>query len=139
MMITMDKVQFASDDWIARARAELEDLVAAHGEPGVRFCLCEVFTDCPAEIDPSGTLAWYFAIDGKSVTVAKGEVDDADLKLWVGYQAILPQARLVYTPEYLEARANEPPGASFDRAEGDFSLTPPYINELHNRLAVITA
>lgn len=138
-MDKQDKVQFASNDWIARARAELEELVAAHGEPGVSFCLCEVFTDCPAEIDASGTLAWHFAIDGKSVTVAKGEVDDADLKLWVDYQAILPQARLVYTPEYLEARANEPPGSNFDRAEGDFNLTPPYINELHNRLAVITA
>ena len=135
----MDKVIFASSAWIDRARAELEDLVSAHGEPGVRFCLCEVFTDCPADVDPSGTLAWHFAIDGKSVHVAVGEVDDADLKIWVDYQAILPQARLVYTPEYLEERAQQEPGSQFDRAEGDFSLTPPYITELHNRLAVITA
>jgi hypothetical protein len=135
----MEKVIFASSEWIDRARAELEDLVATHGEPGVRFCLCEVFTDTPTSVDPSGTLAWHFYIDGKSVTVAVGEVDDADVKIRVDYQKILPAARLYYTPEILEERAKQEPGAQFDHAEGDFSLTPPYITELHNRLAVITA
>jgi len=135
----MDKVIFASNDWLDRARAELENLVSTHGEAGVRFCLCEVFTNAPASIDPSGTMAWHFYIDGKSVTVDVGEVNDADVKIHVDYQKILPAARLVYTPEILEERAKQPPGTQFDHAEGDFGLTPPYITELHNRLAVITA
>lgn len=135
----MKKVIFASADWIERARHELTDLVAAYGEPGVRFSLCEVFTDVPDAVDPTGTFAWYFYIDGKSVTVGVGEVDDADVKIRTDYQGVLPQARTVYTPEYLEARAHQPAGAQFDHAEGDFGLTPPYITELHNRLAGITA
>ena len=56
-MNKVDKVKFASADWLDRARVELEDLVAAHGEPGVRFCLCEVFTDCPTDIDPLAAAA----------------------------------------------------------------------------------
>ncbi|MBH80842.1 MAG: hypothetical protein CMQ49_10085 [Gammaproteobacteria bacterium] len=135
----MDKVIFGSADWIERARAELEDLVATHGKPGERFSLCEIFTDTPTSVDPSGTLAWHFYIDGRSVAVDVGEIDDADVKISTDYQGVLPQARLVYTPEYLAERAEQPPGAQFDHAEGDFSLTPDYITELHNRLAVITA
>jgi hypothetical protein len=135
----MDKVIFASSDWVDKARAELEDLVGTHGEPGASFCLCEVFTNTPASIDPSGTMAWHFYIDGKGVTVDFGEVDDATVKIWVDYEKILPAARLFYTPEILEERAKQPPGTQFDRAEGDFGATPAYITELHNRLALITA
>ena len=134
-----DKVVFASPAWIERARLELESLAAEHGQPGERFSLCEVFTEAPAELAADGTIAWYFYIDGKNVRVGTGEVDDADVKAWVSYAKILPTARLIYTPEYLAERANEPAGSQFDKAEGDFSRTPAYITELHNRLAAVTA
>ncbi|MGI9324520.1 MAG: hypothetical protein ACR2PZ_04820 [Pseudomonadales bacterium] len=133
------KVEFASAAWIAVARRELEDLVHRHGQAGKKFSLCEIFTDAPKHLDPSGSVAWHFYIDGTTVTVATGEVEDASVKLRTDYQGVLPQARLFYTAEILAERAQQEPGAAFDFVEGDLSLTPDYITELHNRLAVVTA
>lgn len=134
-----EKVEFASAAWIAVARRELEDLVGTHGQAGKKFSLCEVFTDAPTHLDPSGAIAWHFYIDGTSVTVATGEIDDATVKLYTDYQGVLPQARLFYTPEILAQRAKEEPGSAFDSVEGDLTLAPDYITELHNRLAIVTA
>tara|TARA_A100001037_G_scaffold304739_1_gene342557 strand:+ start:7815 stop:8222 length:408 start_codon:yes stop_codon:yes gene_type:complete len=135
----MEKLIFASKEWIDRARMELKDLVGLYGEEGIKFSLCEVFTDAPKTINPSGTVSWYFCIDGKTVTVATGVYDSANIMIRTDYQKVLAQARTIYTDEYLAARAKEPAGSQFDYAEGDFSATPSYINELHNRLARITA
>jgi hypothetical protein len=134
----MRKVIFASDEWIDFAREELDDLVGQHGEEGINFSLCEVFTDAPKTINPSGTVSWYFSIEGKKVIVAPGVYNKADVMIRTDYQRVLKQARTIYTDEYLAARADEVPGSQFDYAEGDFSLTPSYINELHNRLAQVT-
>lgn len=133
------KVEFGSNGWIEAARRALESLVATYGEPGVSFSLCEVFTDAPTHLAATGVLVWHFYIDGKTVKVASGEIDDATVKLRTDYQGVLPQARLFYTPEILEQRAQQEPGANFDSVEGDLSLTPLYITELHNQLAVLTA
>lgn len=134
-----DKVNFASSAWIDVARQQLEEIVAERGEPGTRFSLCEVFTDAPTSITATGTAAWHFYVDGKTVRVSAGEVDDADVKIRTDYQGVLPRARQYYTPEILAERATQPPGAGFDSVEGDMSLVPDYLVELHNRLAVITA
>jgi hypothetical protein len=136
---TAGKVEFASQAWIDVARGALEEIVAEQGTPGARFSLCEVFTNAPTSIAPSGTAAWHFYVDGTTVVVGNGEVDDADLKIRTDYQGILPRARQHYTPEVLAERASEPPEAGFDSVEGDMSLVPEYLVELHNRLAVRTA
>ncbi len=136
---TANKVDFASSAWIEIARDVLEEIAAERGKTGVRFSLCEVFTDAPDSLAPSGTVAWHFYLDGKTVVVAAGEVDDADVKIRTDYQGVLPKARQYYTPEVLAQRATEPPGEGFDSVEGDMSLVPEYLVELHNRLAVITA
>ena len=133
------KLAFASPAWVDEARRVLEDLVSTHGEAGRRFSVCERFTSAPADIAPSGTAAWYFRIDGKSVAVAAGEIADADVEITADYQTTLPVARLVYTPEILAARRaaadqSPPPGR-----KGDMSKAPPYLVELHNRLALVTA
>ncbi len=130
-----EKLAFASPAWISAAAAILQQLVTAHGEPGRRFSVCERFTAAPPEVSPTGTASWYFRIDGVSVTVAPGEIPDADLQISADYEATLPIARLVYTPEILARRAATPaPGV-----KGDRSRAPAYLVELHNRLAVITA
>lgn len=136
---TAVKVEFASTAWIEIARGALEELVAAHGEPGARFSLCEVFTDAPLSIAATGTAAWHFYAEGTTVTVAAGEVDDADVKIRTDYQGVLPKARQYYTPEILAERASQPPEEGFDSVQGDMSLVPDYLVELHNRLCVITA
>ncbi len=134
-----ERVDFASPAWITEARRILEDLVGAHGEPGKTFSVCEVFTDAPPGVAESGTAAWHFHIDGGSVRVGEGEVDDADVTIRADYQTALPGARLVYTPESLAERAKQPPPENPPSIKGDMSKAPPYLIELHNQLAVITA
>jgi hypothetical protein len=135
------KVEFASAPWLDQARAVLEDLVADHGEDGRAFSVCETFTDAPGSVAESGTAAWNFYIDGKTVRVGRGTVDDADVKIQADYATALPAARLVYTPEVLAERAKQPPdeSAPTPNVEGDMTNMPAYLIELHNRLAVITA
>lgn len=131
-----DKVTFGSHAWLNSARQILEDLVEAHGEQGTEFSVCEVFTDAPVGLaGPEETIcSWHFRITGKAVDVGEGEIEDADVSVRVDYQETLPKARLVYTPEMIEeARKNSP------ISEQDRSKMPPWLIELHNRLAVITA
>lgn len=134
-----DKLEFASAVWIAAAEFILGELVALHGEPGTTFSICEAFTDAPETVAPNGVAAWHFYIDGNSVAVGTGEVSDTDVQIRADYQTTLPFARLVYTAEILAQRASEPPQAQSGSLEGDMSKAPPYLVELHNRLAVITA
>ena len=134
------KVTFASRAWVDLARAVLEQLVAEHGEPGVSFSACEIFTDAPPGMAGAGmaveddtTAAWHFRIDGKTVTVGAGAIDGAVMNVRADYTATLPLARLVYTPEVLAERERNP-----KQPEGDASgrsQAPPYLVELHNRLA----
>lgn len=130
-----EKVAFASSEWVDIARTVLEELVAEHGEAGKSFSACEVFTDAPQGLagpDPT-TAAWYFRIDGKTVTVGEGEIEGADLNVRVDYTQVLPIARMVYTPEMvLRTRASQP------ETEDDSPTLPTYLVELHNRLAVLT-
>lgn len=134
-----ETVDFASPAWIAEARRVLEELVSTHGEPDKTFSVCEVFTDAPSDVSESGTAAWHFHIDGISVRVGEGEIDDADVTIRADYQTALPGARLVYTPESLAERAKQPPPEKPPSIKGDMSKAPPYLIELHNQLAVITA
>ena len=134
------KLDFAGPEWVDAARDVLEDLVAQHGEAGKACSVSEAFTDAPAHVAPSGLAAWHFYIDGKSVRVGVGEDQNADIRIRADYQASLPGARLVYTPEIIAERQAQPPDESAaGSVEGDMSALPPYLVELHNRLAVLTA
>lgn len=127
---------FASPAWIDEARRILQDLVGRLGEEGRSFSVCERFTDAPVEVASDGTAAWHFRIDGRRVEVGSGALEDADVQIKADYQATLPAARLVYTPEIVAQRraAGPRPGV-----QGDMAKAPPYLVELHNRLAVVTA
>ena len=133
------KVEFASEAWVDAARAVLEDLVAAHCDADSRLSVCEIFTDAPASVAASGTAAWHFAIVGKSVKVGCGEVHDADVTIRADYATALPGARLVYTPEIVAELQSRPPPEPPPQIQGDTSQFPPWLVELHNAMAVITA
>lgn len=133
------KLAFASRAWVDAARAILEDLVSRHGEPGRCFSVCERFTGAPSDVAHSGIAAWHFRIDGQSVIVGEGEVGDADVVITADYNATLPNARLVYTPEVLAQRAAERAHGARPGVVGDMSKAPAYLVDLHNRLAVVTA
>ena len=133
-----EKVVFGSPEWVKIARTVLEELVAEHGEIGRSFSACEVFTDSPPGMagPDETTAAWHFRIVGKTVTVGEGEIEGADLDVRVAYEAALPMARFVYTPELIE-RMRAAPQAEGDSA-GDRPDMPTYLVELHNRMAVVT-
>ena len=133
------KVDFASAAWVDMARAVLEELVAEHAEDDTKLSVCEAFTDAPARVAASGTAAWHFAIDGKSVTVGQGELGEADVIIRADYETSLPGARAVYTPEFLAQRESMPPPEIPPEVKGDTSAFPSWLVELHNRLAVVTA
>lgn len=130
---------FASPAWVDEARKVLEGLVAAHGEEGRTFSVCERFTNAPTDIFPSGLAAWHFRIDGRSVVVDVGVIEDADAQIAADYAAALPIARMIYTPEFLaerEARRKSrpaKPGAEQARR------APAYMVDLHNEMAARTA
>ncbi len=136
------KVPFASAAWVDIARRVLEDLVSQHGEDGQDFSICEAFAGAPEGIaDADGFAAWHFHIDGKSVRVGTGRVDDADIRIQATWELALPNARMVYTPELLAEWKKTPPERPADpneKIEGDMANLPPYLLELHNRMAVVT-
>lgn len=136
------KVPFVSPAWVDIARGVLEELVAEHGADGTSYSVCEAFAEAPREIaDADGFAAWHFYVDGKSVRVAVGRVDDADIQIQATWELALPSARLVYTPELIAQRTANPPQRPPDPNEkvtGDMSGLPAYLGELHNRLAVVT-
>ena len=136
------KVPFASAAWVDIARGVLEELVSEHGENGKAFSVCEAFPEAPAEIaDADGIAAWHFYVDSRSVRVATGRIADADIQIQATWELSLPGARLVITPELLAEREKNPPERPEDpnqKIEGDMADLPPYLLELHNRMAVVT-
>lgn len=134
-----EKVDFASEAWVAEVSAVLAELVVRHADDDTKLSVCEVFTDAPATVATSGTAAWHFYIDGKNVRVGTGEVDDAEVTIRADYQTALPGARTVYTPEYLAQMESMPPPEKPPEIKGDTSAFPPWLIELHNRMALVTA
>lgn len=136
------KVVFASPTWVDVARGVLEDLVARHGTEGEQLAVCESFADAPAEIaGPDGSATWHFSIDGKRVTVGTGPLERADITIRATWELTLPNARLVYTPELLAEWAKNPPARPEDPKagiDGNMADLPPWLIELHNRMAVLT-
>ena len=137
-----EKLDFAGSAWVDKATKVLEALVNEHGQEETSFSVCEVFTDAPADVSPSGTAAWYFYIEGKSVRVGLGEEVGTDVRIQADYESSLPNVRLVYTPEVLEEmreNAEERSANTSSSVEGDMSKAPPYLVELHNQMAPLTA
>ena len=137
-----EKLDFAGSAWVDKATKVLEALVNEHGQEETSFSVCEVFTDAPADVSASGTAAWYFYIEGKSVRVGLGEEVGTDVRIQADYESSLPNVRLVYTPEVLEEmreNAEERSANSSSSVEGDMSKAPPYLVELHNQMAPLTA
>ena len=144
-----DRVEFISPAWIALAREVLTDLFANAKQDlsGVTFHMCEVFTDVPEHLAQTddGRAGWHFRVNGKSVEVGSGEIDDADMKIIADYATILPAAKMMYGKDTASAmQANQKTQAAAlkngkVRSEGDFSKLPPALMSilmpLHNRLA----
>ena len=92
------RAELVSDAWIDAARRYLEDAVAT--EPALRsgsWSVCETFTDAPPGLGLPGDVAvWHLRIDDGVVTVGRGELPDADLRVRGDYQAVLAMSQTVY-------------------------------------------
>ena len=108
---------------------------------GVSFSVCETFFDAPKEIDTSGVASWHFYIDGKSVRVGKGKVEDVDVKINFDYAKASVIAKITYTEEIITKQKEETEKAKEASALAGkgFKEPPDYLPELHNRLALLTA
>jgi len=135
------KFNFVSDKWVDQAEIILNDLVSQFGEEGVSFSVCETFFDAPKGIDTSGVASWHFFIEGKSVRVGKGKVEDVDVKINFDYAKASVIAKVVYTEEII-AKQKEDLALVKKNLEkkGKVVKEPPkYLSELHNRLALLTS
>ena len=135
------KFNFVSDKWVDQAEIILNDLVSQFGEEGVSFSVCETFFDAPKGIDTSGVASWHFFIEGKSVRVGKGKVEDVDVKIKFDYAKASVIAKVVYTEEII-AKQKEDLALVKKNLEkkGKVVKEPPkYLTELHNRLALLTS
>lgn len=136
------KNPFVSPAWVDQARLALVEIVAKHGKEGTKYSVCEVFLEAPAEFaDDDGVAAWHLLVDGKSAYVATGRIPDADVTIQATWATSLPGARLVYTPELISARKENPPPPPDDpnlEVRGDAAALPGYLTDLHNRMAVLT-
>lgn len=136
------KNPFVSPAWVDQARSALEEIVAECGKEGTKYSVCETFLEAPSEFaDDEGAAAWHFFVDGKSVRVGTGRIADADVSIQATWKTSLPRARMVYTPELIAEWQKNPPPPPDDpniKVTGDTASLPDYLNELHNRMAVLT-
>jgi len=134
------KFNFVSDEWVDQAEIILNDLVSQFGVEGVSFSVCETFSDAPKEIDASGVASWHFFIEGKSVRVGKGKVEDVDVKINFDYAKASVIAKVVYTEEIITKQKEQSKKAqeALAIAGKEFKEPPDYLPKLHNRLALLT-
>ena len=135
------KFEFVSNEWVNQAKIILNDLVSQFGVEGVSFSVCETFSDAPKEIHTSGIVSWHFYIDGKSVRVGKGKVEDVDVKIKFDYVKASVIAKVIYTEEIITKQKDETKKAkkNLEISGKRFKEPPGYLQELHNRLALLTA
>src|SRR5215212_9694295 len=96
--VTTAKVELGSPAWLALAGGWLTEHIPALGDvlTGVSFSMCECFTSAPAHLaDEDGRAAWWFAINGPTVSFGAGARADVDVRVDVDYDEVLPNAREV--------------------------------------------
>ena len=134
------KFVLASQEWYEAAIKILNEVAQEYGEDGFQLSVCEVFIGAPKEVaDEDGNMSWCFYIDGKDVRCERGNSKDVDLYMEGSWDP--DDARIIYTPDYLEEQAKNPtpPEDPNLLIEGDMERLPPWIIEFHNRIAPFTA
>jgi hypothetical protein len=137
-----DKLEFASEAWFEALKALLPKYAAGAG-PDLELSLCEVFTGVPAHLDAhgNGVIAWHCRIKGGQIDFLRTEADDCDYKTVIDYEAVLPMARFVVTPETraaYDALGAAAAASGKVKRSGDPSRIPPSFYGMHNDLAVRT-
>lgn len=142
----MDRLTYASPEWIALMRQTLRDLAGENPADleGVDFTMCEVIRDAP----PAGGVVILAArFQGAELTFFD-EAVEADVLVRGDYEAMLPGARLAHrtaTPEQLAeqaARRRALVEAGRLSSSGDMSKAPRpllrILSRMHDRMAART-
>ena len=138
----MDKIEFASPQWIAALRELLDKYTAK--EPDLELSICEVFTGVPKHLDKhgDGTIAWHCRIKEGKVHFEETAIAEADVRSESDYTFIVPIARRVYAPEVMaEVEAYMAKGAADGRTKStskNRDKVPASFTGMHNDLAVRT-
>lgn len=122
------KYEFCSEGWVSIARDYLVAQVGDADLGDARFSFCEVFTDPPAHLlEPGETeTGWYVSVADGKLTVGRGVLPDADMRITADYATVLPLARMVFegNPEGAAEAAKVGAAATASgkmRREGDAS------------------
>ena len=138
-----NKAIFGSSEWLAIAREVLTDLVKTQADPDGRFSMCEVWTNVPAGsvgASESGRAGFYLRVQGMTSELSKGEVGDVDLKFVLDYETAARLARVTFGDGNQESSpAVDVESSPAMEVQGDVTLMPSYMQELHNRLVPRTA
>jgi hypothetical protein len=139
----MQKAEFMSATWIDMARSQIEATLAKNDLRGVRYTLCEEFTDPPVHLQRPGraTVGFYVRVDDGKVEVGDHPIEDAELKIVSDYKDALAIARDPDVP------AADPQVMAERIAEGRLQIignpmdAPPVLRELdiHRLLAAQTS
>jgi hypothetical protein len=92
------RLELASPDWIRAASESLSESVAGLGSAAedLGFSVCERYSDAPPHLAADGKLSWHVRVVDGQVSVAAGDLTDADVMISGRYHAALPIARTVY-------------------------------------------
>ena len=102
-----DRAEFVSQKWVGLARDYLQRRIDAADDriESARFSLCEVMENAPAGLRrPRGRAAWHARLEGRRLSVAVGEISDADLTIRGDYHTVLQAARVFHEEEAARKR-----------------------------------
>ena len=143
--------EFCSEAWVAEARRYVLEAAAASSADLSSSSLAfnEVFTNAPSHLKPDdqGRIGWYLKITDGGIEVARGILEEVDVRITADYAWVLPLARTVFADDPEAAAAAQrsfAEGASSGRVsvEGDRQAGPsqlPWLAGLHDALARVTA
>ena len=141
-----DRIEFLSKEWIEAVRAYLTPRIAERRDAlrGKRGAVCEVFTDAPAHLGhPDNVAAFHIVVDDGELTVAPGDLENADYRMQADYNQahIVATAVFAGSPDRQRRLANEVAHrhGTFFETRGGLDDAPPALLEamagMHDELA----
>ena len=139
----MEKHEFMSPAWIEMAREQIVHAFAGKDLRGIRFTLCEAFTDPPAHlrVEGSDSIGFFVRVADGAVEVGDHPIEEADLKVISDYDDALAAARVANATAAALDVMQERSAAGRLSIEGNPNAAPPVFTELniHELLAPHTA
>jgi hypothetical protein len=136
---------------VAEARRYVREaaLAASADLSGISLSFNEVFTNAPVHLGPDGKgcVGWYLRITDGDIEVARGILEEVDVRITADYAWVLPLARTVFADDpdaaaaaqqsFAEAAASGRVSVEGDRQAGPSQA--PWLAGLHDALARMTA